>query len=261
MGVVNVTPDSFSDGGDHFSLSDALAGARRLTAEGADILDIGGESTRPGATRITAATELQRVLPVITALAPTQGPPLSIDTFKAEVADAALAAGARIVNDVTGLLDPEMAPVAARHGAVLVIGHWERGASPGPAGILAAVTRSLDAAAQRAMAAGVARQRIVLDPGIGFDKDVAENLALLAGLDQIAALGYPVLVGASRKRVIGALTGRDPKERLAGTLGAHILAATRGASIVRAHDVGAHHDALAVADAILAAGGRPHPAI
>ncbi|HWJ76223.1 MAG TPA: dihydropteroate synthase [Kaistia sp.] len=255
MGVVNVTPDSFSDGGDHFALEAAIAGARRLASDGADILDIGGESTRPGATPVDAATELGRVLPVITALAGGD-PLLSIDTYKAQVAEAALPAGVRIVNDVTGLRrDPDIAAVAAAHDAALVIGHWEPEAHYEPAALLDAMLRFFDASIGMARSAGVADRRIVLDPGIGFGKNRSEeNLAVLAGLDRIVALGYPVLVGASRKRFIGALTGRAPKERLAGSLAAHILAATRGASIIRAHDVGAHREGLAVADAILASG-------
>ncbi len=256
MGVVNVTPDSFSDGGDHLEAEAAIAGARRMAAEGADILDIGGESTRPGATPIDAATELARVMPVLAALANDDGPPLSIDTYKAAVAEAALTAGARIVNDVTGLRrDPDIAGVAAAHDAILVIGHWDLAARHSAASVIDDIKRFFDAAIAMAVRAGVAERRILLDPGIGFGKGEAENLAVLAGLGHMAALGFPVLVGASRKRFIGALTGRAPKERLAGTLAAHCLAAAEGASLVRAHDIAAHRDALAVTDAILAAGG------
>ncbi len=254
MGVVNVTPDSFSDGGDHFAAEAAIAAGRLMTAEGADILDIGGESTRPGAHSVDAPTELARVLPVIRALAESGGPPLSIDTYKAEVAAAALAAGARIVNDVTGLRrDPQIAGIAAAHDAVLIIGHWDTDAPSDAAHIIDDMLRFFAGAIDHARAAGVADRRIVLDPGIGFGKGLSENLAVIAGLDRLAALGYPVLVGASRKRFIGALTGREPKERLAGSLAAHCLAAAHGASIVRAHDVAAHRDALAITDAILAA--------
>ncbi len=256
MGVVNVTPDSFSDGGDHFAAETAIAGARRMATEGADILDIGGESTRPGATPIDAETELGRVMPVLTALAGDGGPPLSIDTYKAVVAEAALNAGARIVNDVTGLRrDPDIANIAAAHDAVLVIGHWDLGARHSAASVIDDMRRFFEASIAMALGAGVAERRILLDPGIGFGKGEAENLAVLAGLGQIVVLGFPVLVGASRKRFIGALTGRAPKERLAGTLAAHCLAAAEGASLVRAHDIAAHRDALAVTDAILAAGG------
>ena len=188
------------------------------------------------------------------------GVPLSIDTYKAEVAAAALHAGARIVNDVTGLRrDPALAAVAASHDAVLVIGHWDPGLTSDAAQIIDDINRFLAASIAIATAAGVADRRIVLDPGIGFGKGLRENLAVLAGLGRIAALGFPVLIGASRKRFIGALTGREPKERLAGTLAAHALAAAHGASIVRAHDVVAHRDALTVTDAILAAGGDPNP--
>ncbi|SHG10143.1 dihydropteroate synthase [Kaistia soli DSM 19436] len=265
MGVVNVTPDSFSDGGDHFALAAAIAGGRRLASEGADILDIGGESTRPGATPVDEATERARVLPVIEALA-GNGPLLSIDTYKASVADAAVLAGVRIVNDVTGLRrDPAIANVAAAHDAALVIGHWEPDTRHEASALLDAILRFFDASIRMARAAGVADRRMILDPGIGFGKNTTEeNVAVLAGLDRLVALGYPVLAGASRKRFIGALTGRQPKERLAGSLAAHILAATRGASIIRAHDVAAHREGLAVADAILAADtpkttGEPWP--
>lgn len=254
MGVLNVTPDSFSDGGDHFDPEAAIAAAQLMAADGADIIDIGGESTRPGAVPIDAETELRRIAPIIAALAGAGGPPLSIDTYKAHVADEALLAGARIVNDVTGLRrDPAIAGVAAAHDAGLVIGHWEWEASYGAATIVDAMLRFFEAAIGTARAAGVTDARIVLDPGLGFGKDAAENLAILAGMDRLVALGYPVLVGASRKRFIGALTGREPRERLAGTLGAHVIAAANGASIVRVHDVAPHREALAVADAILAA--------
>lgn len=254
MGVLNVTPDSFSDGGDHFALAEAVAAARRMAAEGADIIDIGGESTRPGAVAIDAETELQRIMPVIAELVASGAPPLSIDTYKASVADAALKAGVRIVNDVTGLRrDPAIAAATAAHDAVLVIGHWEWELTYGPDAIMDGMLRFFDGAIASARAAGVAEERLVLDPGIGFGKDAAENLAILAGLPRLVALGHPVLVGASRKRFIGTLTGREPRERLLGTLGAHLVAAAKGASIVRAHDVAPHREALAVADAILSA--------
>ncbi|MCX5479671.1 dihydropteroate synthase [Kaistia geumhonensis] len=253
MGVLNVTPDSFSDGGDHLAVAEAVAAARRMAAEGADIIDIGGESTRPGAVAIDAETELQRIMPVIAELAASGGPPLSIDTYKASVADAALRAGVRIVNDVTGLRrDPAIAGATAAHDAVIVIGHWEWELTYGPGAIMDGMLRFFDRAIGTARAAGVADERIVIDPGLGFGKDAAENLAILADLPRLVALGHPVLVGASRKRFIGNLTGREPRERLLGTLGAHLVAAARGASIVRAHDVAPHREALAVADAILA---------
>ena len=251
MGVVNTTPDSFSDGGDFLDPDIAIEHGRRLLAEGADILDVGGESTRPGATEIDAATELARVLPVVRALAALPGALVSIDTYKASVADAALAAGARIVNDVWGLQrEPAIAGVAARHGAAVVASHWETGPRDGGS-LLDAMKRYFGRSIAIARAAGVPDHRIVLDPGIGFGKDLADNLLVLNRLGEIVALGFPVLAGTSRKRFIGELTGRRPKERLAGTIASNILAVTAGASIVRVHDVAPHREALAVADAIL----------
>ncbi|MBB5754206.1 dihydropteroate synthase [Prosthecomicrobium pneumaticum] len=253
MGVVNVTPDSFSDGGDFADAEAAIAHGVALAAEGADILDVGGESTRPGATEVDAETECRRILPVIAGLARRTAVTLSVDTYKAAVAEAALAAGARIINDVWGLQrEPEIAPIAAAHGAAVVASHWEREART-PATILDAVLRFFERSLAIARRAGVPDDRIVLDPGLGFNKTGAENLALLAHLDRIVALGFPVLVGASRKRFIGELTGKPPKERTMGSVGAHVVAATKGASIVRVHDVAAHRQALSVADAVLAA--------
>jgi dihydropteroate synthase len=252
MGVVNTTPDSFSDGGDFLDPALAIDHGRRLLGEGADILDVGGESTRPGAAEVDAATELARVLPVVRGLAALPGALVSIDTYKAAVADAALAAGARIVNDVWGLQrEPAIADVAARHGAAVIASHWETG--PRDRGsLLDAMKRYFERSVAIARAAGVPDHRIVLDPGIGFGKDLADNLLILNRLGEIVALGFPVLVGTSRKRFIGELTGRQPKERLAGTIASNVLAVAAGASIIRVHDVGPHREALAVADAILA---------
>lgn len=249
MGVVNTTPDSFSDGGDFLEPAFAIEQGRRLIAEGADIVDIGGESTRPGAVEVDAATEMARVLPVVAALAPAAL--VSIDTYKAAVADAALVAGARIVNDVWGLQrEPEIARVAGHHGAAVVASHWERERPQGDP--LDAMRRYFDRSVALARAAGIPDQRIILDPGIGFGKDLADNLLILNRLGEIVALGFPVLVGTSRKRFIGHLTGREPKDRLNGTLASNVLAVASGAAIIRVHDVAPHREALAVADAILA---------
>jgi dihydropteroate synthase len=251
MGVVNTTPDSFSDGGDFLAADVAIAHGRRLLDEGVDIVDVGGESTRPGAAEVDAATELARVMPVVDALVAAGGL-VSIDTYKAAVAEKALAAGARIVNDVYGLQrDPEIARVAGHHGAAVIASHWERG-SRGDGDLLDSMRRYFDRAVALARAAGIPDRRIVLDPGIGFGKELADNLVILNRFGEIAALGFPVLIGVSRKRFIGNLTGRVPKERLAGTIAANVLAVAAGAAIVRVHDVAAHRDALAVADAILA---------
>ena len=251
MGVINVTPDSFSDGGHFLDPQAAVAHARRLAAEGADILDIGAESTRPygGAARVPLDEErarLEPVLPDVIAL----GVPVSIDTLKARVATWALDLGAAIVNDVWGLQrDPDMASVVAEHGAALVIMHNREKADPA-IDIVADVTsffqRSLDIAAR----AGIRRDRIVLDPGIGFGKTAEQSIACIARLDTWRSFGLPLLVGASRKRFINAVTPSDPAHRLGGSLAAHLLAVENGAAIVRAHDVAPTIQALTIAAAI-----------
>ena len=253
MGIVNVTPDSFSDGGLFADADAAIAQARRLAAEGAAILDIGGESTRRGATAVTADEETRRVLPVVEALT-TTGALISIDTMKGSVAEAALSAGAHIVNDVRGLQgDPAIAEIAARSGAGIVVMH-----NPGVLGsakpleadpieaCLAFFARSLDIA--RSM--DVREDRIALDPGFGFGKSVEQNVELLARLPELFVLGLPIVVGASRKSFIGKVTGNEAKERLAGTLAANVAAALFGAAVVRVHDVAPHVEALRMAAAI-----------
>jgi len=252
MGVVNVTPDSFSDGGRFADAAAAVAQGRRLAAEGATILDVGGESTRLGATPVAAAEEMRRVLPVVEALA---GEALvSVDTMKPAVADAALRAGAAILNDVRGLQgDPAMAEVAARHGAGLVVMHNPGllgSAKPLPGDPVAICLdffgRSLDIARR----AGVPEDRIALDPGLGFGKSVEQNFELIARIPELAALGFPILIGASRKSFIGHVTGRPLGERLFGTVAANAAAALAGAAILRVHDVAAHADLVRVAAAI-----------
>jgi len=271
LGIVNVTPDSFSDGGNFFVRDAAVAHAERLAAEGADVLDVGGESTRPqGAEAVSEAEELGRVIPVVRELVRRLPQvPVSVDTVKAAVADAALAEGARIVNDVSGgRLDPRMAAVCARHGAGFVIMH-SRGTVRDMAtytyaeydDVVGDVLTELERRAAAARAAGVAAEAIVFDPGIGFSKRSAQSLAVLAGIPRLRAAGYPILVGASRKRFIGELTGVDvAAERVAGTVGAHVAALMLGARLFRVHDVRPARQSLDVAWAVLAAGAGPGPA-
>lgn len=262
MGVVNVTPDSFSDGGRLASDEAALAHALALDAAGADILDIGGESTRPGAEPVSAAEEIGRTLPLLVALRPLTRRRLSIDTCKPEVAQAAVEAGADIWNDVTALGAPGAPGLAARLGCQVVLMHMQgeprtMQAAPRYDDVLAEVCTFLRERAEVALSAGVARDRIWLDPGIGFGKTLEHNLALLAGLPTLVALGFPVLLGASRKRFIAALDpgGQDPGERLGGSLAAALAGARAGVAAVRVHDVAQTVQALEVQAAILAAEG------
>jgi len=269
MGILNVTPDSFSDGGDYADPDRAVARALELEAAGAAIVDVGGESTRPGATDVPADEELRRVLPVIEgAIAAGLAAPISIDTRKARVAREALAAGAALVNDVSGLADPDLAPAAAAAGAGLVIGHMQgapadmQRAPRYPGGVVEAVEAALGRAVGQARAAGVAAEALLVDPGIGFGKTLEHNLDLLARLDRFAGLA-PVVVGLSRKRLLGALTGGRPaRERLAAGLGGAVWSALRGARVVRTHDVRATVEALGVAWAIRARlGGEEGPRV
>jgi dihydropteroate synthase len=267
MGIVNVTPDSFSDGGLHAGSAEAVAhGVRLVEEEGADLLDIGGESTRPqGAQRVAAEEELRRVLPVIEGLVRRlPGTPLAVDTTKSVVARAALAAGAVIVNDVSAFrLDPLMGEICAAAGAGVVLMH-SRGDvhdmatythATYPGGVVDTVRAELAARLAAARASGIALSAIVLDPGLGFGKRSEHSLALLAGLRQLASLGAPLLVGASRKRFVGELSGEDdPSRRVHGTVGANVAALERGARIFRVHDVRASRQALDVAWAVAMAG-------
>jgi len=260
MGVLNVTPDSFSDGGRYLDLDQALEHAREMWARGADLIDVGGESTRPGASRVDAGTEAARVLPVIRQLA-SEGMVLSVDTTRAEVAEAAVAAGARVINDVSGgLADPAMGRVAAETRVPWVLMHWrghskDMNALATYTDVVAEVRDELRAQVDAALAAGVAESEIVLDPGLGFAKHAEHDWGLLHGLDTLLALGFPVLVGASRKRFLGRLlsgkdgTPRPPDGREIATASVSALAAAAGAWGVRVHEVGASLDAVAVAAA------------
>ncbi|MFZ3353888.1 MAG: dihydropteroate synthase [Xanthobacteraceae bacterium] len=251
MGVVNVTPDSFSDGGQFLAPKAAIAQAKRLADEGADILDIGAESTRPygGATPVSIDEERQRLDPVLRPVLAV-GVPVSIDTIKAKVAVWALEAGAAIVNDVWGLQrDPDMARVVAEHGASVVIMHNRDAADPA-IDIIKDVTEFFSRSLEIAWSAGIHRHRIVLDPGIGFGKTAEQSIICIARLHTFSAFGLPLLVGASRKRFINTITASEPMQRLGGSLAAHLLAVEHGATIVRAHDVAPTVQALAVATTI-----------
>jgi dihydropteroate synthase len=268
MGVINVTPDSFSgDGllGRDDWVAAAVAQAREQVAAGADILDVGGESTRPGSTPVPLDEELRRVVPVVAALSQAVAAPISIDTSKAEVARQALAAGATIVNDVWGFkLDPAMAGVAAAAGAAVVLMHnrsrvkdaVQEGALGGRYvgvhydDLLGEIAAELRESVELALAAGVAPQRIILDPGLGFGKTVEHNLELLGRLGELRALGYPLLIGPSRKAFTGYGLKLPPDQRVEGTAAAVALAVDRGADIVRVHDVAAMRRAAALADAV-----------
>ena len=250
VGVVNLTPDSFSDGGRFLDPEAALAHARRLVAEGAEILDLGAESTRPGAAPVPLEEERRRLMPALEAILGL-GVPVSVDTRKPEIAEEALRLGAHLINDTSGLADPRIAEVAARYQAPLVVMHTP---DPDPRRMMDAA-RYLDVVAEvrafllkrarRAERLGV--RQVVLDPGFGFGKKKEHNLALLARLSELAGLGYPLLVGISRKRLIGELTGVEAAEqRVCGSVAAHLAAARRGARLLRVHDVAAHREALAV---------------
>lgn len=252
MGILNVTPDSFSDGGQHDDPAAAVAWGEHLIAEGAAILDIGGESTRPGASVLPPAGELARVRPVVRRFASADDTPVSIDTRHAEVAAACVEAGASIINDVSGFRSRGMVDVAAGCDAGVVIMHMlgEPGTmqvDPHYEDVVSEVGGYLLAQAAVLEAAGVARERIAIDPGIGFGKTLEHNLTLLRALPQLAELGYPVVLGASRKRFLGELTGvSEPAERVGGSVATAVWAAARGAAILRVHDVGATVQALAV---------------
>lgn len=260
VGVLNVTPDSFSDGGLFLGTREAVAQALRLAAEGADLLDVGGESTRPGATPVSAEEEISRVLPVLESLAGAGFPlPISIDTRKVEVARRALGAGAAMVNDVQGLCDPALAELVAGEGIPVVLMHMRGTPSDMRShaqyrDVVDDVRRELEAALERAEALGVDRRRIVLDPGLGFAKTAEQSLEVLARLGELHALGRPLYIGPSRKSFLGATTGAPVEERLPATLAAVSAAVLAGAAFVRVHDVAAARQAARVAAAVREAG-------
>lgn len=254
MGIVNVTPDSFSDGGRFFDPAQAVAHARQLVGEGADLLDVGGESSRPGAQPVSADEELRRVLPVIEALAGL-GVPLCIDTVKPEVMRRAVAAGASLINDIAALQAPGALEAAAESGAAVCLMHMQgeprtMQGDPRYGDVVAEVRDFLARRVAAAQAAGIAHERIVVDPGFGFGKRLEHNLALLRHLDRLAGLGAGVLAGLSRKSMLGEMTGRKVSQRETASVAAALLAAQNGARILRVHDVAATKDALAVWSAV-----------
>jgi dihydropteroate synthase len=257
MGIVNVTPDSFSDGGQFLDAGRAIAHGRELAAEGADVLDIGGESTRPGAEGVTAEEELARVGPVVEALARDDGPQVSIDTSKLAVAEAALSAGAMMVNDVTALrAEPELAELCAQRDCEVVLMHMlgdPRTMQEDPIydDVVDDIKAFLAERIEFALAEGIDEDRIWIDPGIGFGKTADHNLELHRRLGELAELGRPIAFGSSRKSFIGKLTGAEVHERLGGTIASNVIAYTNGAQMLRVHDVAPIRQALAVADAIL----------
>ena len=250
MAIVNATPDSFSGDGTSGDTAQAVAVARCAVEAGADIIDIGGESTRPGHKPIRAAEEIARVIPTVKAISEVVSVPISIDTNKAEVAEAAIAAGAGMVNDVRGLLrDTELASVAARHGVPVVIMH---DVAPEPGlDLLESINCELSARVERALAAGIRPDKVIVDPGFGFGKDWRQNLELLRRLPELKSLGFPLLVGFSRKSTIGRVLHLPVDERLEGTLATTALAIAGGADIVRVHDVLANVRAARMADAVV----------
>jgi dihydropteroate synthase len=250
MGILNVTPDSFSDGGQHNGLAAAIEHAERMRLEGADIIDIGGESTRPGATEVTADEEWRRVAGVLASLASSSALPLSIDTYKASVAQKAAEAGAVIINDVWGLTrDPDLADVVADTGSLVVV-TYNRAETDGTINLRDDMASFFADTFREADAHAIPREHIILDPGVGFAKTYEQNFGVLAHLDVLADTGCPVLVGVSRKSFIGRLTERPADERLIGTLAANLDSVHRGASILRVHDVAEHREALTMLEAI-----------
>ncbi|PLP57457.1 dihydropteroate synthase [Mesorhizobium loti] len=258
MGILNVTPDSFSDGGRFEALELAVEQAHRMVHEGAAIIDVGGESTRPGAAAVTAHEEQQRVLPVIEQLAKRGEALISVDTYRAETARLALKAGAHIVNDVCGLQrEPEIGDEVSRARAGVIIMHTGRGREK-LQDVIADQRIFLEKSLEIARKAGIDDDRIVLDPGFGFNKETAEeNLDLMARFEEMTDLGFPLIVGASRKRFVGTVTGKDASDRAAGTAATSVILRLKGADLFRVHDVAINVDALAMTDAMLARSNTP----
>jgi len=260
MGILNVTPDSFSDGGQFAEQGSALDHARKMVSQGADIIDVGGESTRPGAKPLSEEDELGRILPIIERLSTEITVPVSVDTYKSSVAKKALAAGASIINDISGLrFSPDMARVAADHGAAVVIMHIkgtprDMQVNPEYRDVIAEIIAYLDESAGIALSAGIPRDRIMIDPGIGFGKTLEHNLTILQRLDELRSLGFPIVLGTSRKRFIGTvLDTAEPKDRVEGSAATVALGIRHGASIVRVHDVAYMTKVARMTDAVVRA--------
>jgi dihydropteroate synthase len=254
-GILNVTPDSFSDGGRFHSLDRAVEHGRRLAAEGSDLIDIGGESTRPGSRPPTVDEELARVAPVVEALVREVGVPLSVDTSRPEVMRAAVAAGASMINDVRALRAPGAVQAAAELDVPVCLMHMQRSPAtmqqdPRYSDVVAEVRGFLAERKRACLDAGIRPEHVVVDPGFGFGKTLSHNLALLAALGRLRSLGVPIMVGLSRKSMLGELTGRAVRDRLPGSLAAALVAAQRGATVLRVHDVAATRDVLAILDAV-----------
>ncbi|MBF8984633.1 dihydropteroate synthase [Lutibacter sp. B2] len=251
MGILNVTPDSFSDGGSYVNVDAAIEHAKQMIRDGADIIDIGGESTRPGSAEVDAAEELRRVLPVVEKLVQEIDVPISVDTYKAEVADQVLSAGAHMINDVWGLQrDPALANVVAKHNAPIIVMHNQIGTSY-EGDIIEEMSAFLKKSIQLALDAGIPKEKIILDPGIGFGKTSEQNIHVMNRLDELNHLGYPILLGTSRKSTIGKILDLPPHERVEGTLATSVIGIMHGMDILRVHDIKENLRAAKVADAIV----------
>lgn len=254
MGVLNVTPDSFSDGGRFYDVDAAVAHAKQMISEGADIIDIGGESSRPGSDPVSEEEELRRVLPVIDALAGELTVPLSIDTYKPVVAEEALKRGVQVMNDISGLSDPAMVAVAAKYNAPVILMHMQGApktmqAHPHYEDVIVDIKAFFAERIATARAAGI--EQLILDPGIGFGKSLGHNLEILRHLGDFTDLGFPIMIGTSRKSFLGKLGLEDMNDRLEGTIASNVIAAMHGARIIRVHDVAAHKRAFLVADPLI----------
>jgi len=251
MGILNVTPDSFSDGGDFYDPEKAVLRAKTMVQEGADIIDVGGESTRPGYIKVSEEEEMSRVIPIIKSLALEVRAPISVDTNKASVAEEAIKAGAHIINDIWGLKrDPKMAEVAAKYQVPIIIMHNQDGTDY-LGDIMEEIKKSLQQSVDLALNAGIRKENIILDPGIGFGKTAEQNMIVMGRLVELKDLGYPLLLGASRKSMLGKILDLPPKERLEGTIATTVMGIMQGIDIVRVHDIKENRRAALVTDAIM----------